>query len=398
MTQKTKQIILQPGREKALLRRHPWIFSMAIKHVVGKPKLGETVDICDSKGNWLATAAYSPQSQIRARVWSFDPEQAIDLDFFVDRIERALAGRQELIKQHGLTGFRLIASESDGLPGITVDHFDNTLVCQLLSAGAEFHRPTIIQALQQFFPEHVIYERSDVDARKKEGLESVAGPIVGELNDQVIIEENDHKILVDVKKGHKTGFYLDQRDNRAIAGKYSAGKQVLNCFSYTGTFGIYALANGAEHVTNVDMSQSALDLAKQNLEINELDTTKADFVKADVFKLLRNYRQEGRKFDVIILDPPKFADNKSQLNGACRGYKDINMLAMQLLNPGGTLLTFSCTGLMPADLFQKIVADAALDAGREAQIIERLSQGADHPIGTAFPEGFYLKGLAVRVF
>ena len=394
----TKQIILKPGREKALLRRHPWIFSMGIKKVVGNPQSGESVDVVDSKGNWLAVAAYSPQSQIRARIWSFEQGQVIDRDFFVQRIERALAGRQLLIAEQGLTGFRLLAAESDGLPGITVDHYDNVLVCQLLSAGAEYHRQDIIGALAQVFPQHVIYDRSDVDVRKKEGLKPTQGPIVGELPDEVIIEENGHRLLVDVAGGHKTGFYLDQRDNRAIAARYCRDKTVLNCFSYTGTFGVYALANDAAQFTNVDLSQPALDIAKRNLELNGLDTAKADFVKADVFKLLRQYRQEGRTFDVIILDPPKFADNKAQLNGACRGYKDINMVAMQLLNHGGILLTYSCSGLMPADLFQKIVADAALDAGRDAQIIERLSQAGDHPIGTAFPEGFYLKGLALRVY
>ena len=292
----------------------------------------------------------------------------------------------------------MAAGESDYLPGITVDHFGDTLVCQLLSAGAEYHRASIVGALEALFPNHNIYDRSDVAVRKKEGLELTSGDIKGTVSDDLtVITENGHKILIDIKKGHKTGFYLDQRENRAIAGSYCRDKTVLNCFSYTGTFGIYALSNNAKHITNVDLSQDALDIAKKNLEINNLDLAKADFVKADVFKLLRRYRDEGKTFDVIILDPPKFADNKAQLNGACRGYKDINMLAMQLLNPGGTLLTYSCSGLMPADLFQKVVADAALDAKRDAQIIARLSQAADHPIASTFPEGFYLKGLALTV-
>jgi len=391
-------IILKPGREKALNRRHPWIFSMAIKKVVGKPGVGETVDIFDNSGKWLARGAYSPESQIRVRLWSFDKEQVINGSFFVDRIAQALKSRQSLIAEQQLTGFRLVAAESDYLPGITIDHYADTLVCQLLSAGAEYNRHHIIGALEELFPHHKIYDRSDVDVRKKEGLEKTQGPIKGELNGELsIIEENGVKILVDIANGHKTGFYFDQRDNRRIAGAYCADKTVLNCFSYTGTFGIYALNNGAKHFTNVDLSQSALDIAKQNIEINDLDLSKVDFVKADVFKLLRKYRDEGRTFDVIILDPPKFADNKSQLNGACRGYKDINMVAMQLLNPGGTLLTYSCSGLMSADLFQKVVADAALDANRDAQIIGRLSQASDHPIASTFPEGFYLKGLALTI-
>ena len=391
-------IILKPGREKALNRRHPWIFSMAIKKVNGKPELGQTVDVFDNQGKWLAKGAYSPESQIRIRIWSFDQDQAIDGDFFIQRIKQAFAVRQSIIKDGGLTGFRLVAAESDYLPGITVDHYDDTLVCQLLSAGAEFNRHHIIAALEHVFPTHAIYDRSDVDVRKKEGLEKTHGDIKGELDDSLkIIEENGIKILVDIKGGHKTGFYFDQRENRRIAAQYCKDKTVLNCFSYTGTFGIYAIKNGAKHFTNVDLSQGALDIAEQNMAINDIDMDKVDFVKADVFKLLRIYREEGRRFDVIILDPPKFADNKSQVNGACRGYKDINMLAMQLLNPGGTLLTYSCSGLISADLFQKVVADAALDAKRDAQIIARLSQASDHPIASTFPEGFYLKGFALTV-
>jgi len=391
-------IILKPGREKALNRRHPWIFSMAIEKIKGKPELGSTVDILDSKGKWLACGAYSPESQIRVRIWSFEQDVIINTAFFIERIKAAGVSRSELINQQQLTGYRLVAAESDYLPGITIDHYDNTLVCQLLSAGAEFNRPHIIEALETLYPEHNIYDRSDVDVRKKEGLEPVKGLIKGEEPAGLtVVKENGVDILVDIVNGHKTGFYFDQRDNRRIAGEFCKDKTVLNCFSYTGTFGIYALKNGAKHFTNVDLSQGALDIAKQNIEVNNLDLSKADFIQADVFKLLRRYRDEGKTFDVIILDPPKFADNKAQLNGACRGYKDINMVAMQLLNPGGTLLTYSCSGLMPSELFQKIVADAALDAKRDAQIIARLSQASDHPIASTFPEGFYLKGLALTV-
>jgi len=391
-------ITLKSGREKALNRRHPWIFSMAIDKVKGKPALGSAVDILDSKGKWLACGAYSPESQIRVRIWSFEQDVTIDTNFFITRIKAAALSRAELIDQQQLTGYRLIAAESDYLPGITIDHYDNTLVCQLLSAGAEFNRPHIIEALETLYPEYNIYDRSDVEVRKKEGLEPVKGLIKGEEPKSLtVVKENGVNILVDIVNGHKTGFYFDQRDNRRIAGEFCKDKTVLNCFSYTGTFGIYALKNGAKHFTNVDLSQGALDIAKQNIDVNNLDLSKADFIQADVFKLLRRYRDEGKTFDVIILDPPKFADNKAQLNGACRGYKDINMVAMQLLNPGGTLLTYSCSGLMPSELFQKIVADAALDAKRDAQIIARLSQASDHPIASTFPEGFYLKGLALTV-
>ncbi|WP_108650957.1 class I SAM-dependent methyltransferase [Dongshaea marina] len=394
------RVILEAGREKSLLRRHPWIFSRAIARVEGRVKPGQTVEVLDSKGNWLARGAYSPESQIRVRVWTFNQQQPIDIAFFKGRLQRAQQARQELIDAQQLTGYRLIAAESDGLPGITIDRYGDFLVCQLLSAGAEFQKKALLNALKSCFPECSIYERSDVAVRLKEGLKEQKGLLHGdEPPKQLTIEENHGvKILIDIENGHKTGFYLDQRDNRQIASRYTKGKRVLNCFCYTGTFGVYALKGGASEVVNVDVSKDALAIAQQNVEINGLDLSKAQFVQKDVFQLLRDYRDRGEKFDTIILDPPKFVENKRQLDKACRGYKDINMLACQLLNPGGTLLTYSCSGLMSSDLFQKIVADAALDAGRNAQIIERLSQASDHPIATSYPEGFYLKGLVVRVF
>ncbi|WP_417615225.1 class I SAM-dependent methyltransferase [Oceanisphaera sp.] len=396
----TTSVTLIAGREKSLLRRHPWVFSRAVDKVQGQPNAGDTVDILSSKGQWLARGFYSPQSQIRARVWSFDKNETINDAFFLRRLTRAKASRQALIDEQGLTGYRLCAAESDGLPGVTIDVYANVVVCQLLSTGAERWRSAIVSALTSLYPESCVYERSDVAVRKKEGLKEQRGVLAGTLPSQpVIIEENQGvRILVDVEQGHKTGFYLDQRDNRRIAARYCQGKRVLNCFSYTGTFGVYALKGGASEVVNVDMSESALALARQNVTLNKLDVSRAQFEQADVFKLLRSYREQGQRFDVIVLDPPKFAESKAQLNGACRGYKDINMLAFQLLNAGGTLLTFSCSGLMTQDLFQKVVADAALDAGRDAQILERLNQAADHPIGTAYPEGHYLKGLVVRAW
>ena len=393
------RIKLKPGREKSLERRHPWVFSNGIHNVKGKPEAGETVDVVAHDGHWLGRGAWSPESQIQVRIWTFDREEEIDREFFKRRIMRAQAGRDDLIREQGLTGYRLIAAESDGLPGITIDKYANVLVCQLLSMGADVWRDTIVDVLAELYPDCAIYERSDVDSRKKEGLASTMGLLHGTLPEMpVIIEENGIKIAVDVTKGHKTGFYLDQRDNRAMAARFVKGKSVLNCFCYTGTFGLYAAKAGAASIENVDVSALALDTARLNMRVNGLNDDNVHYNEADVFKLLRQYRDEGKTFDVIVLDPPKFADNKSQLNGACRGYKDINMIALQLLNPGGVLLTFSCSGLMPADLFQKIVADAALDAKREIQFIERLSQASDHPIGSAFPEGFYLKGLVARVW
>ena len=318
----------------------------------------------------------------------------------MQRIRDAHLLRQDIIDRDGLTGYRLIAAESDGLPGITIDKYQNYLVCQLLSAGAEFHKKTLVEALLEVFPECHIYERSDVAVRKKEGLKELTGVLHGEEPPKsVVIEENGVKISVDIVGGHKTGFYLDQRDSRQQAIKYVKNKEVLNCFSYTGGFGLYALKGEAKRVINADVSQPALDTAKYNAELNEFDISKkrAVFLNADVFKLLREYRDQGTKFDVVIMDPPKFVSSKNNLTSGANGYKDINMLAMQILKPGGTLLTYSCSGLMSSDLFQKVIADAAVDSGRQVKFIERFEQAADHPTDSAYPEGFYLKGFACKV-
>ncbi|ELB2153983.1 class I SAM-dependent methyltransferase [Vibrio parahaemolyticus] len=395
----TAAIYLVKGREKSVKRKHPWIFSRGIDKVEGEPALGETVDVFTHDGKWLAKAAYSPESQIRARIWSFEKEE-INKAFFVKRFQNAQLLREDVIERDGLTGYRLIAAESDGLPGVTIDRYQNFFVCQLLSAGAEYNKQAIVDALVECFPDCNIYERSDVAVRKKEGLKETTGVLHGEMPPKsVVIEENGVKISVDIVGGHKTGFYLDQRDSRQQAMKYVKDKEVLNCFSYTGGFGLYALKGGAKRVINADVSQPALDTAKYNAELNEFDISKkrAVFLNADVFKLLREYRDQGTQFDVVIMDPPKFAESKAQLNGACRGYKDINMLAMQILKPGGTLLTYSCSGLMDQVLFQKIIADAAVDANRQVKFVERFEQAADHPTDTAYPEGFYLKGFACKV-
>jgi len=394
----TARLILAKGREKSLLRRHPWVFSGAVQRLEGKANSGDTIDIVDSQGKWLARGAYSPSSQIRARVWTFKQDEDIDIDFFIRRLQQAQSWRDYIAKRDGLDGYRLIAGESDCLPGITIDRFQNFLVLQLLSAGAEYQRAPLIAALQHCYPECAIWDRSDVAVRKKEGLELVQGHVVGEEPPALLpIQEHGMSLLVDIKEGHKTGFYLDQRDSRFAARSYAAGRNVLNCFSYTGAFAVSALMGGCTKVTNVDTSQAALDVARQNVELNKLDLSKAEFVREDVFQLLRKYRTEGQQFDMIVMDPPKFVENKNQLASACRGYKDINMLAIQLLRPGGILLSFSCSGLLPTDLFQKILADAALDAGREIQFVEQFRQAADHPVTGAYPEGLYLKGFACLV-
>ncbi len=386
----TPAIYLVKGRDKSLRRKHPWVFSRGISKVEGTPKLGETVDVYSFEGKWLAKAAYSPHSQITARVWSFEQEP-IDRDFFIKRIEQAQLLRNDIIERDGLTGYRLIAAESDGLPGITIDKYQDYLVCQLLRVPSIknrlWSRHYYIASLSAIFMSVPMLR-----CVKKKGWTSVPPK-------SVVIEENGVKISVDIVGGHKTGFYLDQRDSRFQSMKYVKEKEVLNCFSYTGGFGLYALKGGAKRVINADVSQPALDTAKFNAELNGFDISKkrAVFLNADVFKLLREYRDQGTRFDVVVMDPPKFAESKAQLDGACRGYKDINMLAMQILNPGGTLLTYSCSGLMDQVLFQKIIADAALDAGRDVKFVERFEQAADHPTDTAYPEGFYLKGFACKV-
>ena len=398
-TNQLPRLTLQETREKSLKRLHPWIFSKAVKSVSGKPTNGQTIEVVSSQGEWLGYGAYSADSQIRARIWSFDKALQVDDAFFLQRIERAWALRTSLFDLNQTNGLRIVAAESDGLPGVTIDKYDTVLVCQLLSAGADYWRDAIVQALVTLFPDHSIYERSDVDVRKKEGLKPVTGWLhLPRDSGEVIIKEHGMSLLVDVIQGHKTGFYLGQRASRAAAKRYAKDKTVLNCFSYTGTFAVAALQGGAASVTNADLSELALATAERNAQLNQLDLSKLDNVKFDVFKLLRQYREQGRQFDMVILDPPKFAESKAQLMGACRGYKDINMVAMQIVKPGGLLLTFSCSGLMEDSLFQKIVADAALDAKRDCLFIEKLAQDSDHPIASFYPEGSYLKGLVCKIY
>jgi len=380
------------------MRKHPWIFSGAIASVEGEPRPGETVDILAAEGAVLARGSYSPESQIAVRVWTFDPAEEVSGEFFAGRLERAVEARGALLSGEGPPGVRLVNAESDTLPGIIVDRYGGFLVVQFLTTGAEYWKAAIVEALSRLVPSSGVYERSDADVRGKEGLAKVTGVLAGEEPpDLVEIREGPCRYLVDIKRGHKTGFYLDQRENRAMIADFARGADVLNCFSYTGGFGIAALRAGAAKVTNVDSSVDALDLARRNAGLNGLAGADMENVEGDAFAVLRRWRGEGRAFDAIVLDPPKFAESRSQLMRASRGYKDINLLAFRLLKPGGTLFTFSCSGLVTAELFQKIVADAALDAGRDAQIIRRLAQASDHPTLLSFPEGSYLKGFICRV-
>ncbi len=392
------KITLKPGREKALLRRHPWIFSGAIAEVSGNPDLGETVEIIDSRGNFLAQGAFSPESQIRIRVWTFDESENVDVEFFKRRLSKAIAIRDDRSVLCLPSSVRLLHAESDGLPGLIVDRYGDTLVAQFLTAGVEHWRDTLADLLMDLTDASRIFERSDADVRKLEGLPLRIGTMRGdEASDRFQIEENDLRFWVDLQAGHKTGFYLDQRLNRARLRELSNGADVLDCFSYTGGFGLNALAGGAKSVTAVDASAEALMLLNENLALNALPADRLEIIEGDVFHVLRKFRDSRRDFDMIILDPPKFAPTSAQAQKAARGYKDINLLAFKLLRPGGTRVTFSSSGGISPDLIQKIVAGAALDAGVDAQIIERLSQSPDHPVALNFPEGDYLKGLVIKI-
>ncbi|MFZ1041429.1 MAG: class I SAM-dependent methyltransferase [Anaerolineales bacterium] len=390
--------ILKPGREKSVLRRHPWIFSGAIQQADSNIASGATVDVLSSKGEFLARGAYSPQSQIRIRAWTFNGEP-IDKDFFRKRIRASLNGRSPLLLGEGsrvrfTNAIRLIYAESDGIPGLIVDRYEDILVLQSLTAGSEYWKETIADLLLEETGLKNIYERSDADVRELEGLTSKAGIMRGTIPDSpMTITEYGLKFLVDIEHGHKTGFYLDQRANRQRVRTLAKDKDVLDCFCYTGGFTVNALAGDAKSVLSVDASAEALTLARQNVELNKLPIEKAQFLEGDVFQVLRKFRDEGRTFDMIILDPPKFAPTAAQADKAARGYKDINLLAFKLVRSNGILVTFSCSGGVDAALFQKIIAGAALDANVDAQIIEHLSQAGDHPISLHFPEGAYLKGL-----
>ncbi|MBL0715043.1 MAG: class I SAM-dependent methyltransferase [Desulfosarcina sp.] len=392
-------VIVKPKRDKSLLRRHPWVFSGAVARTRGNLAPGDTVDVVTPQGNWLGRGAHSPRSQICVRIWTFDEKEPVDEQFFRRRLERALANRRELVDRLKLTGYRVVNAESDGLPGVIIDRYGDYLVGQFLTVGAEVWKDTIVRQLQELIPIEGIFERSDSPVRDKEGLPRQTGALAGkEPPETIAFREGPHRFWVDVRIGHKTGFYLDQRDNRFQMNGYVSGAEVLNCFSYTGGFGVAALKAGASQVTNVDVSAAALALSQRNIAFNDLNADQVEHVEADVFKQLRYYRDAARSFDVIVLDPPKFADSRAQVSRASRGYKDINLLAIKLLRAGGYLFTFSCSGLMEPELFQKIVADAARDARRDTQIVRRLNQASDHPTALNFPEGHYLKGLLCRIW
>ena len=394
-------IILKPGREKSLLRRHPWIFSGAIQTMDGEPASGSTVNLLSHNKQFLARASYSQNSQIRARAWTFE-EEDVDKEFFRKRIRQAIEIRRRSNVESQTNAYRLIYAESDGIPGLIVDKYNDVLVLQSLTAGAEHWKETLADILIEETGITTIYERSDADVRELEGLQPKVGLLRGNLSSPALsnvegfifpISENNLQFKVNFQSGHKTGYYLDQRINRLRVRELAKDKDVLDCFCYTGGFTVNALAGGAKSVLSVDSSADALELCKENIVLNNLPADKHSTLEGDVFQLLRKFRDENRSFDMIILDPPKFAPTSAHADKATRAYKDINLLAFKLLRPGGTLVTFSCSGGIDAGLFQKIVAGSALDAGVDAQIVEHVSQGSDHPISLHFPEGAYLKGL-----
>lgn len=392
-------LILKPGKARSLQCRHPWIFAGSVDRLEGRARPGDTVLVKDANGQPLARAAWSPASQIRGRVWSFDPAVVIDHAWFKRTVAASVARRAGHPHLAGQEGLRLIHGEADGLPGVIADRYGPVVVLQLTSAGADKWREALVAALVQATGCQAVYERSDSEVRKLEGLEPVAGSAYGELPPgPLTILENGVRLEVDPVAGHKTGFYLDQRDNRRLTGELAAGRAVLNCFCYTGGFSLQALAGGAASVVSIDSSGPALATAARNLALNpQLDPTRAQWREEDVFQALRALKAEGRRFDLVILDPPKFAPSAAHAERAARAYKDINLHGFRLLNPGGILMTYSCSGGVGLELFQQIVAGAACDAGVEGRILHRLSAAPDHPIGLAAPEGEYLKGLVCQV-
>jgi 23S rRNA (cytosine1962-C5)-methyltransferase len=387
-------LLLKPGREKSLLRRHPWVFSGAVEQVEGEAAAGDTIAVRSHAGRFLAWAAHSPQSQIRARVWTFDEAEPIDAAFLRARVGAAVARRSTLAGD--TDAVRLVHGEADGLPGVVCDRYAGVAVLQLSSTGAERWRDAVAEAVAAASGCDVLYERSDVEVRALEGLPVRTGALRGAPADLVTITEHGTRYLVDVVHGQKTGFYLDQRANRARIRGLAAGRDVLNAFCYTGGFSLSALAGGARSVLSIDSSAAALALARENLALNGLDAAHAEWLEADVFSALRELRNAGRAFDLIVLDPPKFAPTAAHAERAARAYKDINLLGLKLLRPGGLLATFSCSGGVSPELFQKIVAGAAVDAGVEAQVRARFQADADHPVVLSFPEGEYLKGLLLE--
>ncbi|MCI0394065.1 MAG: class I SAM-dependent methyltransferase [Chloroflexi bacterium] len=401
MEKTTATLQLKKERDKPIVNRHPWIFSGAIAGMAGRPEPGDLVDVTASDGRWLARGYYNPHSQIRVRLLTWNPDEVIDENFWGSKIARAVTGREALQLEPETNAYRLIYGESDGLPGLVVDRYGSYLVIQCLTLGIDRRKEMLIDTLADMLKPAGIVERSDVGVREKEGLTEIAGVRTGRKPpDELLVREQGHQFSVNLLEGHKTGLYLDQRENRAIVcqPRFVAGREVLNVFAYTGGFALYAAAAGAKCIINVDDSADLLVQAERNTQRNGHARPQDEYIAGDAFQVLRHYRDRQRQFDVVILDPPKFAYSQHDVEAACRGYKDLNWLGMRLLRAGGLLATFSCSGLVGADLFQKVLFAATIDAGRDAQIIQQLSQAADHPVSLTFPESAYLKGFLCRVW
>jgi len=392
------EAFLKPGKEKAALNHHPWIFGGAIDRIEGPVEDGDILTVRDARGTFVGRGYLNRHSQIAVRLLTWDEEELIDSPFWARRVAAAVNHRQGLAADLATTAYRLIYAEADLLPGLVVDRYNDFLVVQCLTLGIARRRQEILAALLQTTSPTGIYERSDVDVREREGLPPATGLWWGtEPPAEIEILENGHRFLVDLRAGQKTGFYLDQRANRQALTRYAAGKEMLDAFAYSGAFTVYAAAAGAAAIETLDGSAEALALAQRNLALNGLIRPADTCVDGDVFQALRQYRDRRRTFDLIVLDPPRFAPTRQHVPHAARAYKDINLLAMKLLRPGGTLFTFSCSGGVDAALFQKMVFGASIDARREVQILESLTQGPDHPVLLSFPESAYLKGLVCRV-
>ncbi len=401
MEKYTAKLILKKGREKPVKNRHPWIFSGAIAEVKGDAVPGDLVAVHDNRDNFLAGAYFNPASQIRARVLSWEPSLGLDETFWQTHIQRALDGRSSLFSDPYTNAYRMINAEADFIPGLIVDRYGDFLVIQCLTLGIDRRKVMFTRLLAELVKPVGIYERSDSKIRRKEGLPLQDGLLWGKLPpDELIISENGLQFIVDIRKGQKTGYYLDQRHNRTLLSRKAlvTGKTILNVFAYSGGFSVYAAAAGAGPITNVDSSIPALELAERNMALNRFTRLSDEYIAGDAFEILRHFRDQNQKYDIIILDPPKFAHGKRDLERASHGYKDLNLLALKLLQPGGILLTFSCSGLISEDLFQKILFGAVIDSEREVQIIQRLGQSADHPVALTFPESAYLKGFLCKVW
>lgn len=394
MTPRPPTLVLQPGRESSVRRRHPWLFAGAVARVSGDPEPGGTVLVRSSAGEPLGWAAWSPASQLAARFWTFDPDDVVDDAFVARRVQEAAARRPALLGE--VDARRLVFAESDGLPGVVADRYGPWVVAQLSSAGAERWRPVLAEALVGLPGVDGVLERSDLDVRAKEGLGERVGALAGApVPDQVPFREHEWELVALPQRGHKTGAYLDQRQSRLTVSRLAAGRRVLNVCCYTGAFSVAAACGGATSVTQIDSSGPALERADDVLARNGLPPART--IEGDMFATLRRLRDAAERFDLVVLDPPKLVHSQAQLQRATRAYKDLNLQAFHLLDPGGLLVTFSCSGLLDESLFQKVVAGAALDAGRDARIVGRLTQAPDHPVLLSFPEAAYLKGLVVQV-